>query len=338
MNATLTEAKPTIKAIVCTRPGPVDRLRPSEIPAPVVTNGGLLVRVHASSANPVDLFPTSPVGYVMSRKRPLVLGTDFAGTVEAVGEGVTEFGVGDAVFGGMSGAFAELISLQETAAITRMPANATFEQAGTVAVAATTALQALRDHGRLRPGQHVLINGASGGVGTFAVQIAKALGAEVTAVCSPRNVEMVRSLGADMVIDYTTQDFTRLALRYDLIIDIAGTHSLRECRRVLKPAGTFVGTGAAGIQHSSAGTARAFGHFIGTRIAAIGHSQRVVSLFIAQLNKKDMTTLAELIESGRMAPVIERRYDLDQVAAALSYLSEGHARGKLAIRTDQRES
>ena len=322
-----------MKAIVCVKPGAVSGLAVSEIAGPSVPDDGVQVRVLDSSANPVDLFPTSRIGnLVSSKQRRLALGTDFAGTVEAVGKDVTEFRAGDEVFGGARGAFAELMCVPEKGAIVHRPAGVTSEQAGTVAVAATTALQALRTHGGLEAGQRVLINGASGGVGTFAVQVACALGAEVTAVCSTRNVDMVRALGARTVVDYTSEDFTRGGERHDLIVDIAGSHSLRECRRVMAPRGTFVGVGAAGVQHGRAGIWRAIGHLLGTRVGSVGRSHRVVALFLARLNKDDLRFLGDLIASGKVTPVIERRYELSEVGAALSYMNEGHARAKIAIR------
>ncbi len=321
-----------MKAIVCTKPGPLAGLAVTEIASPAVPDDGVLVRVRDSSANPVDLFRTSRIGNLVSwKQRGVALGTDFAGTVEAVGKDVTEFHAGDEVFGGRWGAFAELMCVPEKSAIVHTPTGVTSEQAGTVAVAATTALQALRTHGRLEAGQRVLINGASGGVGTFAVQIACALGADVTAVCSTRNADMVRSLGARTVIDYTREDFTRGDQRYDLIVDIAGSHSLRECRRVMAPRGTFVGVGAAGVQHRQGGGWRAIGHLLGTRVGSIGGSQRVVVLFIADLNKDDLAFLGEMIASGKVTPVIERRFQLSEVSSALAYMNEGHARAKVAI-------
>jgi len=326
-----------MRAIVCEKPGPVAGLAVSEIASPAVADGAVLVRVRDSSANPVDLFPTSRLGNLAnSKQRGLVLGTDFAGTVEAVGKDVTEFRAGDEVFGGARGAFAELMCVPEKGAIAHKPAGVTSEQAGTVAVAATTALQALRTHGGLEAGQSVLINGASGGVGTFAVQIACALGAQVSAVCSTRNVDVVRALGGRTIVDYTREDFTRADERYDLIVDVAGSHSLRECRRVMAPRGTFVGVGAAGVQHGRGGGWRAIGHFLGTRIASIGRSQKVVVLFICKLNKDDLGFLGELIASGKVTPVIDRRYELREVGAALSYLNEGHARAKIAISVASR--
>jgi len=327
-----------MKAIVSERPGPFGELAISEIASPPVPPDGVLVRVDMSSANPVDLFPTTRMGRLANRKQRMVpLGTDFAGTVDAVGSEVTEFRVGDEVFGGARGAFAELMCVREKGAIVHKPASVSFEHAGTVAVAASTALEAMRTHGRVQPGQKVLINGASGGVGTFAVQIACALGAEVTAVCGGHNADMVRSLGARTVIDYRADDFTRSDDRYDLVIDIAGTHSLGQCRRVMQPRGTYVGTGAAGVQHRPAGGWRAIGHFLRTRITSLGPGgQRVVVLFIANLNKEDLRFLGGLIESGKMTPVIDRRYDLSEAGAALSYVNEGHARAKVAIRVSSR--
>src|SRR5229473_619743 len=229
----------SMKAIVCDRR---DGLKLEEIERPAVLDDGVLVRVHASSVNLVDLFPLSGAGRLMRRinrkPRQDVLGSDFAGTVESVGKNVTRFRPGDEVFGGRHGAFAEYVSILETEGLARKPAGITFEQAGTVAVAALTALQAVRDHGQVKAGQKVLINGASGGVGTFAVQIARSFGADVTAVCSPRNVETARSLGAQRVIDYTREDFTKSGELHDVLIDIAGSRSLSECRPVLKPDAT----------------------------------------------------------------------------------------------------
>lgn len=330
MIATITASK--MKAIVCERPGPVSRLRVSEIDRPAISDDGVLVRVHASSANPVDLYPTSGMGYLQGGRKPAVLGTDFAGTVVEVGANVRRFKTGDEVFGGKRGAFAEYLLASESTPMVRKPARVSFEGAGTVAVAGTTALQALRTHGDIKAGQHVLINGASGGVGTFAVQIAKALGGRVTAVCSTRNVDLVRSLGADTVIDYTEEDFTRGRPGYDLVLDIAGSHSLGACRRVMTPTATFVGVGAAGIQHRSAGSLRALGHFLGTKVASITGRHKVVSLFIAALNADDLTFLGDLLESGKVVPAIDRRYDLASVPEALAYLNAGHAHAKVAIR------
>ena len=330
MIAAMTSSK--MKAIVCEKPGPAGRLRVSEIDRPAISDDGVLVRVHASSANPVDLFPTTGMGFLQGGRKPAVLGTDFAGTVEEVGADVSRFKPGDEVFGGKRGAFAEYLLAFEATPMVLKPAGVSFEAAGTIAVAGTTALQALRRHGDIKRGQHVLINGASGGVGTFAVQIAKALGADVTAVCSTRNADLVRSLGADAVIDYSREDFTRGSPRYDLVVDIAGSHSLAACRRVMTPTATFVGVGAAGIQHRSAGSFRAIGHFLGTKVASIIGRNKVVTLFIAALNNDDLTFLGDLLESGRVVPAIDRRYDLSGVPEALAYMNEGHARAKVGIR------
>ena len=323
-------APSAMKAVVVGKPVSLGSLRFSEAPVPAVPNDGVLVRVTASSANPVDLFPTSRIGYLMGGRKPTVIGTDFAGVVESVGKDVSGFRRGDEVFGGAPGAFAERIVVRQGRGLALKPASVSMEQAGVVGVAGTTALQALRKHGGLSSGQSVLINGASGGVGTFAVQIAVALGASVTAVCSARNVEMVRSLGAGSVIDYGREDFTRLDLRYDLVIDVEGSHSFSACKRVLAPHGTFVGVGAAAVQHRRGGGLRAIGHFLGTRVTSIGSGRKAV-FFIASLTSEDMKFLASLLADGRVRPVIDRRYSLGEVSEALQYMNEGHARAKVAI-------
>ena len=253
------------------------------------------------------------------------LGVDFAGTVEAVGRDVTEFRPGDEVFG-RSGAFAEYVCVRADGALALKPANLTFEQAAAVPVAALTALQGLRDKGQIKPGQQVLINGASGGVGTFAVQIAKALGAEVTGVCSTRNVDLARSLGADHVIDYTHEDFTRSDRRYDLMLDIAGSRSWSECRRVLNPQATLVIVGAP----KGNPLLGPLSHIGKMRLAAVRSSRKVV-FFVAKFNQADMVVLRELLEAGKVTPVIDRRYELSEIADALRYLGEGHARGKIVL-------
>jgi NADPH:quinone reductase-like Zn-dependent oxidoreductase len=253
------------------------------------------------------------------------LGVDFAGTVEAVGSNVRRFKPGDDVFGGKTGAFAEYVIVSENAALAIKPADVSFEQAASVPIAAVTALQALRDLGELEQGQKVLINGASGGVGTFAVQIAKSFGAEVTGVCSTRNVEMVRSIGADHVFDYTKEDYTESGQQYDLIIDMVGNHSLLENRRVLKPEGTFVIVGGGK------------GNWLGpmmTPIKALMLSPFVDQEFVmvlAELNKEDLAILGDLMQAGKVTPVIDRRYGLSEVPAAIRYSEEGHARGKIII-------
>jgi NADPH:quinone reductase-like Zn-dependent oxidoreductase len=250
-------------------------------------------------------------------------GIDFAGTVEAVGKDVTHVRPGDEVFGARSGALAEYVSVRD--AVVAKPANVSFEEAAAVPVAAITALQGLRDKGKLQAGQKVLINGASGGVGTFAVQIAKALGAEVTGVCSTRNVELVRSLGADHVVDYTREDFTRSGERYDLLLDIAGSRSWSQLRRVLTPEATVVIVGA-----QKRRVLGPIGHIVRLRLASLRGSQKAV-FFIAKTNRADMEILRELIEAGKIKPVVDRRYELSETADAFRYLGEGHARGKIIV-------
>ena len=321
----------SMKGYLCGKPTSLDALRLGEIAMPAVPDDGVLIRVHASSANPVDLFPATFAGYMMGGRKPVVLGTDFAGVVEKVGSAVTSFRPGDEVFGGARGAFAEYMCVSESRPIAMKPKSVPFEDAGVVGVAGNTALQAVRDHGHIERGQSVLINGASGGVGTFALQIARALGGHVTAVCSTRNVDMARALGAEAVIDYTQSDFTRSGSRYDLLLDIAGTHSFLACKRVLAPGGRFVGVGASGVQTRSAGSFRAIGHFLATRITSVGSGTRPVSAFIASLKKEDMAFLGELMADGRVKPVIDARYTLEQVPQALRQQEELHARGKIAI-------
>jgi len=255
---------------------------------------------------------------------------DFAGTVEAVGKDVRQFKPGDEVFGGRSGAFAEYVSVPEDKALALKPANMSFQQAASVPIAAITALQALRDKGQIKPGQKVLINGASGGVGTFAVQIAKSYGAEVTGVCSTRNLEMVRSIGADHVIDYRQEDYTETGQRYDLIIDMVGNHSLSENRRALTPAGTLVIVGGAK------------GNWIGplmSPIKALLYSPFVEQKFVmllARMRKDDLIILGDLMEAGKMTPVIDLQFPLSEVPEAIRYSEQGHARGKIVINQEYR--
>ena len=324
-----------MKAILCRRPGRPDVLELDEIDKPSIADDGVLVRVHAASVNPVDFFPLSGVAYtarLLSRgfkAKPVVLGTDFAGTVESVGKTVTEFKPGDEVFGGKDrSTFAEYVSISAKGAVVVKPANVSFEQVAAVPVAAITALQALRDHGRVQQGQKVLINGASGGVGSFAVQIAKAFGAHVTAVCSPGNVETARALGADRIIDYTREDFTRSAEAYDLMIDIAGNHSWSECKRILVPTGIMVAAGASA--HTVWGGSATIRHLIGVRLASL-RGTRKAALFIAKLNKADLLFLTKLLAEGKVTPVIDRCYKLNRVPDAFNYMGEGHAKGKIII-------
>ena len=324
-----------MKAILCRRSGRPDVLELEEIDRPRIADDGVLVRVHAASINPVDFFPLSRVAYTARllsggfKAKPVVLGTDFAGTVESVGKNVSEFKPGDEVFGGKDrSTFAEYVSIPAKGAVVAKPGNVSFEQAAGVPVAAITALQALRDHGRLRQGQKVLINGASGGVGSFAVQIAKAFGAHVTAVCSPRNAETARALGADNIIDSTREDSTRSGESYDLMIDIAGNHSWSECKRVLAPTGIMVAAG--GSAHTVWGGNSTIKHLLGVRLASV-RGTRKVALFIAKLNKADLLVLQKLLVEGKITPVIDRCYELNRVREAFDYMGEGHAQGKIII-------
>jgi NADPH:quinone reductase-like Zn-dependent oxidoreductase len=297
-----------MRAIVRDTYGSPDVLELQEIDKPEVADDELLVRVGAASVNPVDWHSLTGTPYIVHLQDGLRtpksnrLGVDFAGQVEAVGTNVTQFRPGDEVFGARNGAFAEYVCVREDRGVVLKPAKLTFEQAAAVPVAALTALQGLRDKGQIQPGQKVLINGASGGVGTFAVQIAKALGAETTGVCSTRNVDLVRSLGADHVIDYTQEDFTRSDQRYDLMLDIAGSKSWPECRRVLNPQAILVIVGGPK-------TNRLIGpvsHLVKVRLAALRSSQKV-GFFLAKMNKADMVALRELLEAGDVTPVIDRR-------------------------------
>jgi NADPH:quinone reductase-like Zn-dependent oxidoreductase len=319
-----------MKAAVRDRYGSPDVVELREIAKPDLVDDGVLVRVHATSVNPADWYGMCGRPYIgratigLRKPKDLRLGVDFAGTVEAVGKEVTGFEPGDEVFGGRSGAFAEYVCVR--GGVAQKPANLTFEEAAAVPVAALTALQGLRDKGQLQPGQKVLINGASGGVGTFAVQIAKALGAEVTGVCSTRNVDQARTLGADHVIDYTREDFTRSGRRYDLLLDIAGSKSWSACRRVLAPDATLVIVGA----HRRNRLLGPIGHIVRLRLASLRGSQKAV-FFIAKTNRADMELLRGLIEAGQVKPVVDRRYELSQTADAFRYLGEGHARGKVVV-------
>jgi NADPH:quinone reductase-like Zn-dependent oxidoreductase len=321
-----------MKAIVRDRYG-IEHIELREVEQPAPAAGEVLVRVRAASINPADWYTAAGpifarVANGLRRPKSNRLGTDFAGTVEALGRGVTRFRVGDDVFGGRTGALAEYVTVPEDRVIAAKPANTTFEEAGGVGIAALTALQGLRDKAEVQRGQKVLVTGASGGVGSFAVQIAKALGAHVTAVCSTPNVELVRSLGADHVIDYTRQDFTRGEARYDLIFDIASTHSWAESRRVLKPDAKLVMVGAPKGE-------RVLGPLVQIgRMAVAGRlrgSQRVV-FFIAKLNKADINVMRELLESGKVKTVVDRTYPLRDARDAFRYLGEGHARGKVVVK------
>jgi NADPH:quinone reductase-like Zn-dependent oxidoreductase len=324
-----------MKAIVYERYGSPDVLELREVDKPVVGDDQVLVRVHATSVNPVDWHTLTGTPHMVRLMAGLLkpksefLGVDFAGTVEAVGKDVTRFQPGDEVFGARDGAFADYVCVREDRAVAMKPAAVTFEQAAAVAVAAITALQGLRDKGQIQPGQKVLINGASGGVGTFAVQIAKSFGAEVTGVCSTRNVDTVRSIGADHVIDYTQEDFTRSERRYDLLLDIAGNRSWSDYRRVLDEKATLVVVGGPKGNRWIGPLSQA----VKLRLSSLAGSRRVVAPFLAKIKKEDLVVLQELLEAGSVTPVIDRQYELSEVPEALRYLGEGHARGKVVITT-----
>jgi len=268
----------------------------------------------------------------MRKPKDTRLGVDYAGTIEAVGKNVTRFKPGDEVFGARDGALAEYVCGLADRGVVLKPANMTFEQAASVPVAAITALQGLRDKGKIQPGQKVLINGASGGVGTFAVQIAKSFGTEVTGVCSTRNVDLVRSIGADHVIDYTKEDFTKTDQRYDLIFDLVGNHSFSERRRILNPKGICVMAGIGGAGWHDGMAVRLAGE-LNAYVRSRFVSQKFIS-YIAQFNKTDMMLLADLMQSGKMTPVIDRTYKFSETPDALRYLETGHARGKVVINLE----
>jgi NADPH:quinone reductase-like Zn-dependent oxidoreductase len=323
-----------MEAIVYCDYGSPDVLKIQNIEKPTPEDDQLLVRVRAASVNPLDWHYMRGTPYFMRMgaglRRPKVtrLGVDFAGTVEAVGKNVQRFKPGDEVFGGRTGAFAEYVTVREDRAVVLKPATLTFEQAASVPVAAITALQALRDKGKVQSGQKVLINGASGGVGTFAVQIAKSFGAEVTGVCSTRNLDMVRSIGADRVVDYTKEDFTKSAERYDLILDMVGNRSFSEYRRVMNPKGKYIMVGGPPGRWIDP-LPRALSAFVLSRFVS-----QDVGIFVAQLNKQDLNMLGDLMQAGKVKPVIDRQYKLSEVPKAIGYVEEGHARGKVVIAVE----
>ena len=312
------------------------KLENIEKPAPA--DDQLLVRVRAASVNPLDwhFVEGTPkimrmMGVGLRKPKETRLGVDFAGTIEAVGKNVTQFKPGDDVFGGRDGAFAQYVCVRETRAVALKPASITFEQAAAVPIAGITALQGLRDKGKVQPGQKVLINGASGGVGTFAVQIAKSFGADVTGVCSTRNVDMVRSLGADRVIDYTKEDFTKSGERYDVILDNVANRSLSECRRVLTPKGKYVLIGGGGANEQ--GLIGPFARIINTTVQSPFVSQQM-GMMMAELNHNDLAILGDMMQSAKVKPVIDRTYKLSDLPEAIRYLEEGHARGKVVITVE----
>ena len=322
-----------MKAIVYEKYGPPDVLQLKEVEKPTPKDDEVLIKVHAASANPADwhLMRGAPflarfeMGFPKPKKR---LGVDVAGRVKAVGSNVTQFQPGDEVFGdkfacGWSG-FAEYVAVAENR-IALKPANLTFEEAAAVPLAAFTALQGLRDKGQIQSGQKVLINGASGGVGTFAVQTAKSFGAEVTGVCSTRNVDMVRSIGADHVIDYTQEDFTKNGQTYDLIYCAVGNRSAADYKRALNPGGICVVAGFTTMSHMLFQVV-----FLGAWVSMTG-SKKIGAMGTVMPNKEDLVFIKELLEIGKVVPVIDRRYPLSETAEAIRYLEEGHAQGKVVI-------
>jgi len=330
MTYSLLSRRYLLKAIVRTKYGSPDVLKLQEIDRPDPMDNQVLVRVHAASVNPLDWhilrgepFLVRLMGFGLLKPKHQILGADMAGRVEAVGKNVIQFKAGDEVFGSSMGGFAEYACVREDKLVLK-PTAMTFEQAAAVPVAGITALQALRDRGRLQLGQQVLIHGASGGVGTFAVQIAKALGAHVTGVCSERNVEMVLSIGADHVIDYTKKDFWRSGKEYDLIVDNAAFHSIRKPLRALKPTGIYVGVGG-----STSPASLLLSLILNPLISKI-KGRKIVS-FMANVNQTDLAVLKELLEAGKVVPVIDRKYPLSDTPQAIRYVEEGHARGKVVI-------
>lgn len=334
--ARATPVHPMTAVVYCDY-GSAEVLRFAAVEKPVPGDNQVLVRVRAAAVNPLDWHYMRGTPYLgriafgLRKPKVIQLGVDFAGTIEAVGGSVTELEPGDDVFGSRTGAFAEYLTVRATA-VARKPSTVTFEEAASVPVAGLTALQGLRDRGQLQPGQRVLINGASGGVGTFAVQIAKSLGANVTGVCSTRNVDLVRSLGADAVIDYTREDYTRSGEQYDVIMDNVGNRSLTDNRRVLKPEGKYVLIGGGGPDdHRWVGP-------LGKVVAASALSMFVkhdMRMFISELKRADLVTLSGLIDAGTVTPVIDRRYTFRETPDAIRYLEQGRARGKVVITMEE---
>ena len=323
-----------MKAIVQARYGSPDVLQLKDLGKPVLRDDEVLVRVRAAAVNIGDWHLVRGVPYAMRgvtgprKPRREIPGLDIAGQVESVGSDVRQLQAGDEVFGWCKGAFAEYASAAENTLLPK-PANLTFEQAAAVGDSAFTALAAVRDQGKVQPVHRVLINGASGGVGTFAVQIAKSFGANVTGVCSTRNVEMVRSLGADQVIDYTNEDFTQTEQAYDVMLDLVGTRSLSDCRRALTPRGTYVVVGVRDM-------GRWFG--LGRQTKALLLSPFVrqrMRVFVVRHNPEDLAVLKELAQTGKITPVIDRRYSLSDVPEALQYQGEGHSQGKVIIAVSE---
>jgi NADPH:quinone reductase-like Zn-dependent oxidoreductase len=327
--ATVVGQEHSMKAIVRTLYGSLDALQFAEVATPTPADNEVLIKLRAASVNPLDLFlmkgaPWNRVIPGLRTPKHEIIGCDIAGRVEAVGRNVRQFLPGDEVFGvtGFEGnGFAEYVCAMEEK-VGPKPANLSFEEAAAVPIAASTALQGLRDKGRIQPGHRVLIEGASGGVGTFAVQIAKSFGAEVTAVCSTRNVDTARSIGADHVIDYSQVDFARSGQRYDLILAANAHHSVFDYRRALSPGGIYVAAGGGVVRILEA-------LLLGPWLSLIG--RRKIGFFLANINQRDLAFLKDLLESGKIVPVIDRRYPLSDAAGALRYLAEGHAQGKIVL-------
>lgn len=329
--APLPEGTPRMKAVVARCYGSPDVLSLEQLAKPTPADDEVLIKVHAAALNPVDWHYMRGSPYIMRMSsgfgtpQDTRVGSDFAGTVAGTGKNVTRFKPGDEVFGGAGGALAEYVVVHEDRALAVKPTNVTPEQAASIFVAAGTALQALRDHGQLQPGHKVLINGASGGVGTFAVQIAKSFGAEVTGVCSTRNVELVRSLGADHVVDYTQADFTQSGQQYDLILDNVANRSISDLRRVLKPKGKLVIVGGAPGDWIGP-----FGPPIKAMVVSWFVDQQL-GMMISAPTQHDMEVLSDLMRTGKLTPVIDRRYPLSEAAEAMRYLETGRARGKVVV-------
>jgi NADPH:quinone reductase-like Zn-dependent oxidoreductase len=324
-----------MQAMVQDTYGSAEVLELRDIDKPEIGDDEVLVRVRAAGVNPADWAVMSGLPYIarpiygLRKPKHAVRGTDVAGEVEVVGSGVTRFRPGDEVFGWCVGAYAEYASVSQDA-LALKPANLTFEQAAAVPMAGLVALQALRDHGNVQDGQSVLINGASGGIGTFAVQIAKSLGAQVTGVCSTRNVDLVRSIGADRVIDYTVEDFTRSGQRYDFILDNVANHALSDLRRAVTPTGVLVPNGGGFDNRWFASGGRVLRANVLKR--SVDHRLRP---FLLSPKLEDLVVLKELIEAGKITPVMDRTYPLSETPQAISHVGEGHARGKVAITVTQ---
>jgi NADPH:quinone reductase-like Zn-dependent oxidoreductase len=328
----LVAGTPTMKAAVYRCYGGPEVLAIEDVAKPVPGDDGVLIKVHAAALNPLDKHYMRGTPYIVRMgagygvPTDVRIGVDFAGTVEAVGKDVTRFKPGDAVFGGGDGAFAEYVIKRESESLVRKPAEVPFEQAAAVPIAAITALQALRDSGQLKSGQRVLVNGASGGVGTFAVQLAKHFGADVTGVCSTRNVDLVTSLGADHVVDYTQSDFTTGSAPYDLIVDTIGNHPLSSLRRVMTPTGTLVMIGESGMGNWFGPFGRPFKAFVVSLFV-----DQKLEMMLAHLNPADLAFVADLMRQGEVRSVIDRHYPLSDIRAAMTYLEDGRTRGKIVI-------